>query len=305
MRKTLILLMFMILIAACSGPPEPTPAPLASATMATPDTSSPPDADPLETPSPIPSPDAEPQHRFTYLVLGGDFRDHRLGTRYGDKTDVMILVSIFDYGPNLKVDMVQFPRNFYTVVDNFEDMWLFHVFGREGFVGLHYYFQRVFDIDIDGIFYINMDNFVTLIDDAAPQGIAVGDKLKNGEEILAYLRDNDNNWGCPQYDCESRQLEVLWALIQYFHRYLEEDAVHAALTVTERWGGLYETDLSTWDQIVQGASLAWRWMQTPYVVNLHKFTQSGVIKYGDTPLEVRGWIPDGDMPGWLWEQLRP
>lgn len=305
MRKILILLTFMILVAGCSIPPEQSPAPQETPTMAASDATSPPDVDPLETSTPIPSPEEEPQHRFTYLVLGGDYRGHRLGTKWGDKTDVMILVSIFDYGPNLKVDMVQFPRNFYTEVSNFEDMWLFHVFGREGFTGLHYYFQHVFDVDLDGVFYINMDNFVMLIDDAAPDGIAVGRELKDGEEILAYLRDNENNWGCSYYDCESRQFEVLWAMIQHFHRYLSEDPVHAALTITERWSGLYETDLSTWEQIVDGARLAWKWMQTPYVVNLHKLTLSGVVKYGDTPLEVRGWIIDGDVPGWLWEQLRP
>jgi hypothetical protein len=309
MRKILILLTFMILVAGCSIPPEQSPAPLETSIMTGSDTPSPPDVTPLETSTPIPTPREEPKHRFTYLMLGGDYRGHRLGTRYGDKTDVMILVSIFDYGPNLKVDMVQFPRNFYYYFGPegvaFPDMWLFHVFGREGFTGLHYYFQRVFDVDLDGIFYINMDNFVTLIDDASPQGILVNSRLRDGEEILKYLRDNDNNWGCSYYDCESRQFEVLWALIQHFHRYLEEDVVHAALTITEKWGGLYETDLSTWEQLVQGATLAWKWMQTPYVVNLHKLTQSGVVEYGDTPLEVRGWISSGDIPMWLWSVLRP
>jgi len=248
-------------------------------------------------PTITPTPTEEPARIYNFLLLGGDWRAHRQGTRYGDKTDVMLLVSIKMEKP-ARISVVQFPRNFWTPVEAFPDMWLFHVYRREGFIGLHYYFQQVFGMDLDGIFYIHMDNFATLVDDVG--GVFIGGTIVQGEDLLAYLRDNENNWGCPEYDCGNRQYKTLLALGNAFHRYLRDDPIVAARVFVGRWGGLIETDWSAFDYFVLGAQIAWEVLQG-YEVEFYKLTRSGCIEYGDTPLEVRGWIVSGDVKTWMQE----
>ena len=159
-----------------------------------------------------PSPPAEPPDRYNFLLLGGDYREHRAGTGRGDKTDVILLVSILMENP-VKITVVQIPRNLYVPVEAMDNQWLYAVYGREGFVGLQYYFQQAFDVDLHGIFYVNMDSFVYLIDSLG--GIWVADEgIMLGERTLAYLRDNDNNWEHGTYDAGGRQFKVLYALAE-------------------------------------------------------------------------------------------
>jgi hypothetical protein len=222
------------------------------------------------------------------------------------------------------IKIVQFPRNFYfyfgpeTVA--FPDMWLFHVFSREGWPGLHYYFQRVFDVPIDGMFYVNMDNFITFIDTMFPDGFAVPSMSDDwkisgasfaengpiGKSLLAWLRDNDNNWGCPQYDCGDRQVRTVFAIAQALKGRFQDKPVDSILKTWDVYSELFETDLSTAEQIIQGAQLAHNLMNQDYTFSAYKLTEADGVEYGDTPLEVRGWIvtDQSAMQTWLWSKLR-
>ena len=72
----------------------------------------------------------EPQpQRTNWLLLGGDYRAHREGTGYGNKTDVIVLVSILETDP-IDIVVVQFPRTLYVPVEGMDDQWLSGVWGR-------------------------------------------------------------------------------------------------------------------------------------------------------------------------------
>ena len=47
------------------------------------------------TPSLSPTP-TEPPDVYNFLLLGGDHRRHRIGTDYGNKTDVIVAGQIYD-----------------------------------------------------------------------------------------------------------------------------------------------------------------------------------------------------------------
>jgi anionic cell wall polymer biosynthesis LytR-Cps2A-Psr (LCP) family protein len=289
----------MLLCSACTvavEPPSATVAPLVvpSSTVA-----------PSSTPLPQASPPVEAPGRYNFLLLGGDYREHRAGSVYGDKTDVMLLVSILMDTPT-KITVVQLPRNLYVPVEAMDDQWLFHVYGREGFTGLHYYFQQVFDVDLHGIFYVNMDNFVTLVDGLG--GIWISDPSASvygtlsGDETLAYLRDNQNNWGSATYDRGHRQFGVLWALTEKVKTRFRENALVTAKDLWGAYGGLLTTDLSEFEQIHYLAELAWTIATKEYIVDFHSLSEQAVVR-GDTPLEVRGLIPAVDLAHWITEVL--
>lgn len=258
---------------------------------------------------PVPTPTTPPAQlevmdkpRVTnWLFLGGDYRAHREGTRYGNKTDVMLLVRITETNP-VRIDIVQLPRNYYQPIPNMADFWLFAIYRAEGFVGLHYYFQEAFDVDLHGIFYIHMDNFLVLVDDAFPDGIDIPysvSKMK-GQDLLDYMRDNENNWtDCLYYDCENRQPRVLVALAVAAGAMVKDEPLRTANIFVKRWGKLFETDISSIDQWAAMMSMAWNIKQHDYTIHIHKLTQSGAISYGDTPLPVRGWKPTGDVKSWF------
>ena len=258
----------------------------------------------IPVPTAIPSPTlpaVEPPARYNFLLLGGDYTAHRAGTNYGDKTDVILLVSILMEEPT-KITVVQFPRNLYVPVEAMDDQWLFHVYSREGFVGLHYYFQQVFDVDLHGIFYVNMDGFVSLVDGLGGLWL---NGVMDGEQTLAYLRDNKNNWGCPEYDCANRQFVVLRALAEKIKTKFHEDPLTTARFLWDVYGGLFETDLSDFEQIHWLVELGWRIATSEYEVEFLKLTESGAVVYGDVPLEVRGWIAkeEGSLTSWFKQVL--
>lgn len=290
-----IVLIVLIMLTACSvtvSPEvEPTPAPTAT------------DPQPIVDPNlsatiePTATADIEDQpKRFNFLLLGGDFRSHRAGTRYGDKTDVMLLVSIYLAEP-AQVTVIQFPRNLYVPVDNFEDMWMFHVYGREGMTGLHYYFQQVFDIDLNGILYVNMDNFIDIVGTLG--GIKVDGRLMDGEQALAYLRDNENNWDYGVYDYEGRQFQVAQAIYDRFVDLIEgRDVVKIGQSLWKAYRSKVDTDLSTVDQVYYILTIAQRLIdQQPEIRYLA--LREPTIKRGDTPLEVRGMIAQADLADWM------
>lgn len=248
------------------------------------------------TSKPIPSTTPESE-QYNFLLLGGDHKQHRIGTAYGNKTDVMLLVRITMSNP-VQIRVIQFPRNLYHPIEAFPDMWLFAVYGLEDMVGLHYYFQQVFDVDLQGIAYIHMDNFEQFVDGLG--GIHYGATVHSGEETLEYLRDNDNNWSCPEYDCANRQLEVLKALAERVKTQFSGNAVVTTGLLVDSYGHLFDTDLSAWEQIHWLVELGWDIATSDYEITFDKVTESGVV-YNDTPLEVRGWtIPDIDkMKAWM------
>ena len=243
---------------------------------------------------PVVTPKKQQADRYNFLLLGGDYRSHRQGTSYGDKTDVILLVSILMEEPT-KITVVQFPRNLYVPVDSFPDMWLFHVYSREGFTGLHYYFQQVFDVDLHGIFQINIDNFVTLVDNLGGLWLNGG---MDGEQTLAYLRDNANNWDYGVYDAGGRQFKVLYALAEKVKTRFHEDALTTAKDLWGTYGNLLETDLSTFEQIHYLAELAWTIATKEYIVESVRLAEPTVVR-GETPLEVRGLVPAEDLARWM------
>lgn len=255
----------------------------------------------LPTPTEGPTPETEEQ-RYNFLVLGGDYRQWREGSRWGNKTDVMLLASVKLGDPN-QITVFQFNRNFYHPVEAMDDQWLFAVYGREGYPGLHYYFQEVFGVPLTGIAYVNMDNFIKLVDRLG--GLWIGGEPRDGEWVLEYLRDNENMWGCVSYDCENRQFMTLVRLIQEFNlTYLKDeyDYLDAAELV---WFGLtdvVETDISTVEQFYYLASIAWELKRNPPEIHgPFKMDEWENFAYGDTPLEVRGWIEreDFDVSDWI------
>lgn len=255
---------------------------------------------PTFTPPPTHDPEAE---RINLLFLGGDYREHRAGTGFGDKTDVMILVQIVMDTP-ARVTMIQFPRNLYHPVEAMDDAWLFHIWGREGYPGLHYYFQQVFDIDLHGIFYINMDHFVSLVDVLGGMWIGASDfdsEFADGETTIAYLRDNENNWGCPEYDCGDRQMRMLFQIAENVKNLYKEKPLDTLMKMWNSYSRMVKTDLSDLEQVRYLFSIGLLLATRDYSLDMLKLTKSGYIEYGDTPLEVRGWIiPDlGDLQWWI------
>ena len=243
---------------------------------------------------PVETPKKQQADRYNFLLLGGDYRSHRAGTNYGDKTDVILLVSILMEEPT-KITVVQFPRNLYVPVEAMEDQWLFHIYSREGFVGLHYYFQQVFDVDLHGIFHVNMDGFVSLVDGFGGLWLNGG---MDGEQTLAYLRDNDNNWEHGVYDAGGRQFQVLYALAEKVKTRFHEDALTTAKDLWGAYGNLLETDLSTFEQIHYLAELAWTIATKEYIVESVRLAEPVVVR-GETPLEVRGLVPNEDLARWM------
>ena len=243
---------------------------------------------------PVVTPKKQQADRYNFLLLGGDYRSHRAGTNWGDKTDVILLVSVLMEEPT-KITVVQFPRNLYVPVDSFPDMWLFHVYSREGFVGLHYYLQQVFDVDLHGIFYVNMDGFISLVGGLGGLWL---NGVMDGEQTLAYLRDNANNWDYGVYDAGGRQFKVLYALAEKVKTRFHEDALTTAKDLWGAYGNLLETDLSTFEQIHYLAELAWTIATKEYIVESVRLAEPVVVR-GETPLSTRGLVPNENLKSWM------
>jgi hypothetical protein len=285
------LLLAALLLAACT-----TSIPTKDITRDLPTPSNPVDlVDPTLTPTDLPTetPLPEKPRRTNWLLLGGDYRHHRRWTEYGNNTDVMILVSVLETDP-MQITMIQYPRNLYIPINGMDDMWLFSVYGAEDMAGLHYYWQEAFDQPLHGIFYIHMDGFVKLVDDL---GELQGHPGKDGEAILAYLRDNDNNWNRGTYDAERRALGIAYALAAKVEEMIVNEPVVLAGILFDRWHGLVMTDVADLGQLAFLVSLGWQAKSGGYEVDFVQLEEPVIVR-GDTPLPVRGMIAREDLKAW-------
>jgi len=265
----------------------------------------------------LPTPTVEPQpQRTNWLLLGGDYRAHREGTGWGNRTDVIVLVSVLETDP-MQITIVQFPRNLYTPFSG-GDVWLFAVWDEFGWQGLHQYFQEVFGVNLQGIHYVNMDSFVSIVDGLSLGGIdgipvasetSPGRSVKfmGGEEVLAFLRDNENNWELGSYDKGQRVFRVLLGIWTHAQYYFLSDPIAAVNVLYGEWGDLVETDLSNIKQLywlftlgwrVRNAEIEWGWVQL----------KEPIIIRGDTPImqneqPTRGMIAATDLSEWMRETL--
>ncbi len=249
----------------------------------------------------------EPQpQRTNWLLLGGDYRAHREGTGWGNRTDVIVLVSVLETDP-MQITVVQFPRNLYVPVEGMDDQWLFGVWDREGWQGLHQYFQRVFGVSLQGIHYINMDSFVKVVDEMGGirvQVVPTGFQPMTGAESLVYLRDNENNWELGSYDAGQRVFKVLAALWGRGSTFLLEDPVAAANIVYSQWGDLFQTDLANLEQLYWLFTLGWKVKNNDYEIRWIQLEEPYIIR-GDTPIiqneqPMRGMVSAMDPPLNVW-----
>ncbi len=235
----------------------------------------------------------EPE-RTNWLILGGDYRAHR-GVS-GNKTDVIVLISILETDP-IDIAVIQFPRNLYLPIEGMEDQWLFAVWSREGWQGLHTYFQRALGISLQGIHFIHMDNFEKVVDDLG------GVNGMSGSETLSYLRDNTNNWELGSYDAGQRVFKVLSALWERGSTFFLSDPVAAANIVYSQWGDLFETDLSNIQQLYWLFRLGWKVKNSDYEIRWIQLEEPFIVR-GDTPIiqdekPMRGMIATLDLSDWF------
>ncbi len=243
------------------------------------------------------TPEPQPE-RTNWLLLGGDYRAHREGTGWGNKTDVIVLVSVLETDP-MQVTVVQFPRNLYAPF-SMGDVWLFGVWDEFGWQGLHQYFQEVFGVTLQGIHYVDMDGFVRIVDDLGALDYGGGDVLPDGESALAYLRDNENNWGMGSYDAGERVFKVLRGLWEKGIEYFLEDPVAATNIVYSRWGDVFESDLGNIEQLYWLFRLGWRVRESHIQTATVQLEEPYIIR-GDTPIiqneqPTRGMVAGRDWP---------
>lgn len=257
---------------------------------------------PVASPSPAPPAIEE----FNFVLLGGDDSAGREASGYRTPatvhTDVFVIAHVAMTDPPV-VTFITLPRNLWVHVESFPDMWSMQVYGREGFAGIHYYIQEVFGLPVTAIFYIRMDRFVQLVDSIGGLDVLTvnGSAAMNGDEVLAYLRDNDNNWGCSQYDCEGRIRRVLYAFIEKAPSVLRNMDFLGALSALY---GLYETDISAFQQLEWVYNLARLLITSPIDLRYAPLWSPAIIT-GDTPLNVRGMVPTRSLVSWMQETLRP
>jgi hypothetical protein len=217
--------------------------------------------------------------------------------------------------PTPKAVAVLVPRNLY-VPDNFylggrpitldPKMWAMQVYGRQGYNGIHMYVYQVFGQEVQAVFVTKMDRFVKIVDalggldlpgEGAPEAVPLVNHT--GAEVLAYLRDNDNNWGCPTYDCNGRIFAVAEALRG------KSGTLVGMGTLADTLVGfhtLYETDLG-WDQIL--------WLTVKYFdfelrhgeVKFVRLWSPEIVR-ADTPLNTRGMVPVEPLDHWMMEVLK-
>lgn len=243
-------------------------------------------------------PTPKPQ-RTNWLLLGLDHRKHRVGMEEGNHTDVIVLVSILETDP-IEITVVQFPRNLWVPIEDQDDQWLFSIYGNEGWQGLHHWFNRALGISLQGIFVINMDQWIFLIDDLGGLKVDTVSGLvdMDGEDTLLYLRDNENNWNFGSYDKEERVFRILESFWARGLTYIAEDPISAGQAAFNRWGDLFDTDLSNIEQIYWVFELGWKLKSNSTKVTFLQLEEP-VIERGDTPLPVRGMIPAIDLRIWM------
>jgi len=275
-----------IIVASCASPEEPAVTQFPSPTNVPTPTNTLLPTEPFETREPT-------IERFNFIILGGDFRESRENTGFGDKTDVMIVVSILMSDP-VQITLIQLPRNLYVPVENMPDLWAFAVYRQEGFAGIHYWFQEVFDLTVQGIAYTDMDNFVRFVDDVLG-GMSVGGDWRDGESVLEYVRND--LWGV-QYDPEKRHFAVLLAIANKLILRFTDDGLTTAQELWE-FRDLIETDISSFGQFHWIIETAYNILQKGYDINFVQL-QEPIIIYGDTPTYPgRGFIANADLAKWM------
>jgi len=147
-----------------------------------------------DVPLPIVSePGSAPPGCYNILILGNDPRKYERGAKNSSKTDIILLASVLDKDP-IKVSVIQFPHDFYTEVEALDDMWLSHVWAKESYPGLHYYFQEAFGIPLHAVFCIEWEGYEGLIktDLSTPEQIhflfSMGLKLMDSDCVLSRYR---------------------------------------------------------------------------------------------------------------------
>lgn len=198
--------------------------------------------------------------------------------------------------------MIQLPRNLY-VETSLGNYWQFAIYKQFGFEGYQLYLLDVLNLAVPVVAYIDMQRFVPFIDEVLGGIWIPGEGILDGEESLAYLRDNDNNWfNCLYYDCEGRQFKVLEALAQKVKTKFSE----SPMSTTEalwRYRDFFETNIDDYQKLYYLIDAGWNVATSDYTIRYERLTQSGTVEYGDTPLDVRGWIESGNIYKWVEEVL--
>jgi hypothetical protein len=249
---------------------------------------------------PTPTPDDD----ITLVILGQDEtsarceRGERCGA--GSHSDVFVIVHVADN----KATAVLIPRSLYvppammlhgTGFEGESDIWSMAVYGLKGFEGVRMYVRVVFGLQVDGVFAINMDDFEALVDSVG--GLTVSTEAMDGSEVLAYLRDNENNWGCIVYDCEGRIFSVATAL-----RVKARDMLgQTILSLLSDPIIDIKTDME-WVAIVAGLA---RYVAFEVSGGTVEYIRLWIppLQSDDTPLEIRGLVPTRPLYEWMAEVL--
>jgi hypothetical protein len=263
------------------------------------------------------------QVRWNFLLLGGDMgpgRPKPVSGGAGDKTDVMLLVTVLMNTP-AEITIVQFPRNLWSPL--YPDHLLFEVYGQDGEAGMHEYFEKVFGITLHGVAYVDMRHFVEYVDllggveipfGGAPGGpgdaVCEGGKwstsgrntcVYDGTTLLAWLRDNDNNWKHGVYDSGMRQHRALVAILDKVYQKFGDKDFEGVFAL---FSGV-KTDLSVF-QFVQAAGIGYRALHFGAITSYDRLAYP-TIQRGDVPVppgraEVAG---DVSLKDWMAAVLSP
>jgi hypothetical protein len=241
---------------------------------------------------------------YTFVILGQDETVERCwkGERCGEAShsDVFVIVHVVMADTPYAV-AVLVPRNLYVPPEMMlhgsgaewdQPIWSMQVYGKLGYDGVHRFVNATFGLPVQGVFVTKMDRFTQIVD--ALGGLTLRDKTMTGEQVLAFLRDNTNNWGCSTYDCEGRIFEVATALRQQAAHDVVLGLLEGSLFTFDP---LYETDLGA-DQILWllGKYLGFE-MQGGEVRFVRLWTPE--VERADTPLNTRGMVPTVNLYDWM------
>ncbi len=254
---------------------------------------------------------------YNIVLLGGDQTAARAvrGERLDgyQHTDVFVIVHMEMSDPP-RATAILVPRNLWVpdsmMIDEgagpfqIHPLWSMEVYGRTGAMGIDEYVRRTFGLPVDAVFYVRMDRFPELIDkylgglsvDVHPLNPAKGPEQvvhMSGAEVLAYLRDNDNNWGCLEYDCEGRVFRVLDAFREKALGLSLIDELSLVGASVPEWTSdvpfsrVYDLTMAGSEFIRQHGTVKYVRLWTPE------------IQRADTPLDVRGMVPTIPLYTWI------
>jgi anionic cell wall polymer biosynthesis LytR-Cps2A-Psr (LCP) family protein len=266
-------------------------------------------------PTLMPSFTPEGPQVWNYLVLGGDMgpgRPQDVSGGAGDKTDVILLVTVRDTEP-MHITITQFPRNLYSSA-YLPDRLLFEVYWQDGFEGMRTYFGDVFGVELDGIAYVDMAHFVDYVDRLGGVLIsreamgcepgssdASGMCYFDGAELLAWLRDNDNNWEHGVYDAGMRQHRALVAILDKVH---QQNTPASLADAYDFYSQGIETDLSV-VEFADAAFVALRGIKYGMVIDYDRLAYPTIAR-GDVPVKPgRAEVANGvSLKDWMQGVLR-